>query len=222
MLLVCQNSLILLTTFHVLGNKFDTMYVKFPGRYDRSFLLHTQKHKSFICWWVTCLAMEDKGRQATLSWSKIQNAALPRSSVGKTFTIKWKVEIQHENKQFEEIRDSGNCAVLPLQHLNQFKTDGNDDGLETAPQWVLGLDIAKTDKMEDVTNLNVPVHNNAKSLLTTIKHYSPLFALIIVGIVVCLYYGLRDKVAERNAPEIEYYGHRGFYFPKKTMQNTEF
>lgn len=201
------------------ADQFPSFYLKFEGRpFNQSFLLHTRKYKSYVCWWVTSLSMENIDcKVAVLNWTKVHLDATP-NSVRQKFTMKWKLSIQHENRSFEEIRDGATCAVIPLQHLRQFEDQDNPDN---EIRWIVGLEIE--DKIDEKRpNANFLAVNNADwPMWPIIRHYSPLLALIFVGIVLCIYFGLQDESVpgseesskgNKGSDEDEYYGYRGFYF----------
>lgn len=125
-------------------------------------------------------------------------------------SVRWKLPLQPVWKGFDEVRDTGRCAVLPDTHLIQFTDDKS---------WNLKLEITKKDYQ-----------------CTNFQHYYPLILLGLVGMIAVIWSYFVDSGLEwfqamrTNYPDFnqsfdkneeaikqrefseEYIGYRGFYY----------
>jgi hypothetical protein len=227
------------------GEDFAPIYLKREAG-GATFFLITKKYKSFYCWWVTSLNPGDTGKyKAKLTWTKklVSNeddSLSPRRGDGdeqdSTYGVQWTLPIHSLKKSFDEIRDSGLCAVLPDTHMKPFGLEAESEEIE----WNVSFEIVplkKTGSEGSFSKLDM----DWKRLLETLRHYFPLIALVFMTLSILLLCGIYLKAPAPledmhkldnptlNGMESEdFEGYRGFYYnrnnrnPNNNPQNREY
>lgn len=125
-------------------------------------IIFSKRYRTFMCWWASCL---EPKKMAEYDISLTLDNLLEKDHM----SVSWKLPLQPIWKDFDEVRDSGRCAVLPDTHLIPYIDKGS---------WNLKVGVVKKKHFQ----------RNA------FQHYYPLLILVAVGIIAVILAMLLDSM----------------------------
>ncbi|ODM97377.1 E3 ubiquitin-protein ligase sina [Orchesella cincta] len=167
-----------------------------------TFFIFSRRYKTFMCYWATCLQPEN------LANYNVRFSLEGDGELLEDLALHWTLPVLPISEDFNEIRDTGLCAVIPETHLVPFYI-----------------------KDTNCWNLKVELIQKVVQPEPCIRHYWPLILLVVVGIFAVLLtlfleLGLnwfQTAITDKNGIKYafadtdhnsydEYVGYRGFYY----------
>ncbi len=132
-------------------------------------IIFSKRYRTFMCWWASCL---EPKKMTEYDISLTLDNLLEKDHM----SVSWKLPLQPIWKDFDEVRDSGRCAVLPDTHLIPYIDKGS---------WKLKVEMTKKNHFQR----------------NKFQHYYPLLILVAVGIIAVILSMLLDSMKSQVVQE---------------------
>jgi len=190
------------------AEKYNSCYINLvctKSKTVATFFVFSRRYKSFMCFWATCLQPEN------LSNYSVRFSLQGEGDLLEDLGFQWTLPVLPVSEIFDEIRDTGLCAVIPDTHLAPFYSKDTNS-------WNLKVELIQKESPPE----------------PCIKHYWPLVLLGLVGIIAVLltlflesslnwFQHAKPENADRSFTYAftendnhnsydEYVGYRGFYY----------
>ncbi|CAL8086648.1 unnamed protein product [Orchesella dallaii] len=190
------------------AEQYNTCYINRDGTKstrDATFFIFSRRYKTFMCYWATCLEPEN------LPHYNVRFSMQGDGDLLEDLAIQWTLPVLPVSENFNEIRDTGLCAVIPDTHLVPFY-------IKDSNSWNLKVELIHKEVQPD----------------PCMRHYWPLVLLVVVGLIAVVLTLFLDSslnwfqtVKPENAANSfrhtfadndqhnsydEYIGYRGFYY----------